>query len=254
MSNQNSNPMSNNIGGMNYIPPNPIGNIINIGGQGYNNTNMGGYYNGLYNGYYNPILAQRQKEIEEANAREAAQQQSSIMKRLSKSCHKALKHEIDEEEMEEHLKQYDLVEKEDETNYQKYCHLVNLNSSEFTNVNYSYGYNEASLKVQEDSKKLFPDTTSLAQYLENAGELYASIFAKEAKQKQRDVSKLYNSSLFKNIVGKHTGLSNLFNSSINRFKDPTVDDMEIGLPDHIKNNLNYQERRKKFMEALLANK
>jgi hypothetical protein len=252
MSNQNSNPMSNNTGGMDYIPPNPIGNIINIGGQGYNNTNMGGYYNGIYNGYWNPILAQRQKEIEEANIREAELQQSSIMKRISKTCHKSLRHEIDDEMMEEHLKQYDPVDREDQTNYQKYNHLLNLNSSEFTNINYSYGYNEASLKVQEESKKIFPDTTSLAQYLENAGELYASIVIKEAKAAQRDVSKLYNSSLFKMTVGKHSNALNLFNSNINRFKDPTVDDMEIGLPDHIRSNLNYQERRKKFMEALLA--
>lgn len=232
--------ISNNIfGGVSYIPPNPIGgNIINIGGQGYNNGNMG-YYNNTYNGYYNPYLVQRQREIEEAQQRENIQQQADIWKKLSRGCHAALGSDI--EDMEEHLKRYDPVPVEQHQEEEHYNTLVNLalhgndyNARVFNAI-------ESNNRLYEKNKERFPDTTSLSDFMANAGELYAEAMMRETKEQEKDVGRLYNSAQYKKLIGLHNS---------NAFKDTSIDDMEIQLPNHLATE--YQKRKQAFLDGILG--
>lgn len=234
---------TNNLGGMGYIPPRPIGNIVSIGGIGYNN-NAGGYYNGMYNNYYNPYLHQQRMEMEKAKLREEAQGQAGIWKMLSKGCNQALGNNV--ENMDEHLKKYDPVY-EDNPQYQQeqeYYHLLTLNHNGIELRERIRSNFEAQNVIFSREKETRPDNMSLVEFCSTAGELYAEAMTNEARDKQRNVSKLYNQDQFRQLIDIH-------NARVNGFKNTSIDDMEVTLPAHL-SSTTFQQRRKAFLETILS--
>lgn len=236
-------PIVNNMMGMyNNVPINPIGSI-GIGNQGYN----GGYYNNLYNGYYNPYLIQKQEELRKAQERAFFDQQASIWKKVSKACNNYFG--THQDDMDNHLKQYDYVEPEQQNpELQITMKLMQLEMNGSTVNPMMLNFVANNNRIYDQAKERFPDSMGLMEFLENAGTLYNEAIREAHKEKMRDTSKLYNSSEFNSLLSLHNN-GNKFNGFGGFNKDITIEDMEITLPTKLQTE--YQERRQKFLNAIL---
>ena len=236
-------PVINNMMGMsNNVPINPIGSI-GIGNQGYN----GGYYNNLYNGYYNPYLLQKQEELRKAQERDFYNQQANIWKMVSRGCNNYFG--THQDDMDEHLRRYDYVEPEQQNpELQVTLKLMQLEvTGSYVNpmmMNFVANNN----RIYDQAKQAFPDSMGLMEFLENAGTLYNEAISAEHKEKMKDTSKLYKSSEFNNLLSLHNS-GNRFNGFGSLNKEITIEDMEITLPTKLQTE--YQERRQKFLNAIL---
>ena len=260
-------PIIQSMGGMGSIPPTPIGNIANIGGYGYNtgpqpfSSYMNSpYYTNNYS-YYNPYaMLQRQKAMEAAR-QEAIRKQSDVMKSISRNVHKALG-DLNEEQMEEHLKQYDYETHnhelqelaEDVRLYNKLANLVPVQPN--------YAYIAYCNKISASYKEKYPDDMSLAEFLDKAGELYRDSLIEMNERKQRDGKLKYNSNGFKDLVDLHRNSSSYFNGILTgNQKSIDIGDLEIKIPDNgnkpslvlnMPSKLTeYQQRRQQFIQACL---
>ena len=249
---------------MGSIPPNPIGNIATIGGYGYNqpfSTYMNSpYYTNNYS-YYNPYAMIQHQKAMEAARKEAIRKQSDVMKSISRNVHAALG-DLDDKQMEEHLRQYDYETHDTELEelreqFRLYVKLGNLKP-----VQPNYGYLAYCQKISKSYKDRFPDDMSLADFLENAGVLYREALIEMNERKQRDGKLKYNSDSFKNLVDLHRTSSSYFNGILTgKEKSIDIGDLEIRIPDNgdkPKMVLNmpskfteYQERRQQFIQACL---
>jgi len=234
-------PIGNNInGGISYIPPTPIGNVMNIAGQGYNNM---GYYNNVYNNHFNPYLMKQQQELEAARQREEQSQQSNMWKTLSRNCNTIMGNT---EDLEDHLKRYDPVTITEQINEEaNYNRLVNLQiNGIYNNPHHMEAIRRQNL-IADQSKQRFPEGTNLATFLDGAGELYAEMMDRKIKESNKNVGRLYNSDHYKQLISIH-------NRDVNGFKNTNIDDLEVSLPEHIRGN--FSDRKKQFFEAIFANK
>lgn len=264
-------------GGMyNNIPPNPIGNTLNVGGMGYNNPYvqqqnfgmMNGYYNQQYNISMNPYLYQQQLKAQEAAQKEQMRQRSDMMKRFSRTVHKSIGDLDKFDNFDEFLnKQYDPVE----THYGKtqyeidadhYNHLSNL-----VPITPDYNYINRCNTIHESYRKRFPSNMGLSDFLDNAGTLILEDMVSNNNKLNRNGKLRYDSDNYKKILDSHKSCSNYFNSALlsNRNSSINIDDMEIELPsnseDKPKMVINcpshmqeYNARRQAFLNALLNNK
>lgn len=266
------NPYNYNMAGMyNGIPANPIGNIAPLGYGGYNyygtgNTyNMGGYYSGLYNNY-NPYLIKQQQELYAAQLREQQRQQCDIYSKLYKaSCsylgcepqQDILESFNDSEEdylqyMNDEEKNIYFKKKQQEDyikyNQQKIFALQNMQPNMYYQQA-SNAYYNAYQKIYSDYKKAVPDDMSLQEYLEGPGRVdYLNYLEREERKKKADLSKLYNKNDYDSLLNMHK--HTLFGNSVFN-PDASIDDQEVHLPNMV-SEVTKQERRRRFMEALLS--
>ena len=304
-------PIINNTFGGTQIPPNPI---MNFGGnyntnsgyidpvvrqpqlQQYNQyPNMMGanssYYNGIYNGYYNPYLAQRQREIQEIEAKEQAKRVANVWKKLSRACNEALHIEI--EDWDEHLKQYDPVfevkevEKINlkvklvkEDNGEVICDpeksgyysriiykqdedacVLNLMRVEATAIPFNVPLAmrvEQNNRIYDQSKAKFGDSMGLAEYLSKAGELYSEALMAQYIERRNNMKNVYDSDSFKKLLEKNRGGSGYFSGTFSQELSPglrtgpTLGSLEVTVPEHL--GRKYNEVRQRFMESILNNK
>lgn len=268
-------PTVNNVmGGMYTVPPNPIGSTLNVGGYGYNynpymaqqpmmNGMMGGYYGG-YNLTMNPYLYQQQLRAQEAAQREQVRRQCDLMKTLSTIVHKGLG-DIDQyENFDDHLKQYDPITIDNEA-YQEEMHYNKL--SNLQPVPPPYAFYAHCNRVREEHQKKFPNDMGLANYLDNAGELYLEALMHKAKERNRNGKLQYDTEQYKKILESHRSTSSYFNSLLSGGMSSTkinIDDMEIQLPssseDKARMVINtpshmqeYASRKQAFLNAILKN-
>lgn len=233
----------------NMIQPQPIGNLFNTS-QGYNSNmnTMGGYYNPYSNAYYNPYLAHKQKQEMEAQRRKDKEVQASIWKKLSRSVNEVT-HNIDN--IEEHIKKYDVVEYEYTEEYmeeKKYFKLASLSIKAQVQTINPNQYQIAMINNEiQKVKSRFPDDMDMCEFFESFGELLLEEKLKEQKMKQKDLSGLYNKNHYNQLINMHSNSSNYFNNVFN--KNVSIDDMEIRLPSTLNNE--YHERKRKFLESLL---
>lgn len=257
-----NNMMGNGIYPNGYIPSNPIGNIVGIGTNGYNNIgmmNMGGYYNNQYNNYYNPYLAQQQRQIQEAQMREQMRAQTDVLKTISRSVNNALGAEID---MNKHLEQYnpekfynlqqqglyEYQQDEDQLIHQK---LMNVHCNGFEGNIVNLKLIEANNILYEQEKQKRPDNISLNDFNRSLGETLNEIQLQEMKNRQRNLSSLYNSNQYNQLVKMNGQANSYFNSMFQGTamqRDMNIDDMEVKLPTHLVQS--YQERKKAFFDTI----
>lgn len=228
----------------NTIPqPQPIGGLLN-NGIGYNN--MGGYYNPYGNTqYYNPYLIHKQRQEMEAQRKKEQQAQSNIWKTLSRNVN-SVTHSV--ENIEEHIKKYDIVEYEQSEEYleeRKYFKLASLS------VKSQYQTNSTSIMYVNNEiqkvKSRFPDDMGMCEFFENFGEIYLEEKIRQQKEKRKDLSGLYNKNHYNQLVNMHSNSNNQYNRVFNN--NVNIDDMEIHLPTSLSNE--YHERKRKFIESLL---
>lgn len=231
-----------------YIPPNPIGNIVNIG-NGYNN--MGGYYNNNYS-YYNPYLIAQQQQAMMAQQREEERRQSDIMKLISTKVNKAGGYEVTDEFLNQYNPVYEQPQNED-------LEITNRLANIFYNGSCGdqrliAGIN-ARNALYDSHKQRFSDDMSMFEFFERGGELYREALEQKHLAAQRDVSRLYNSSQYNELIGMHKNSSNYYNSIFrggNQGKEITIDDLEVKLPDQLQSNNEYQRRKQEFINKLVG--
>ena len=238
-----------------YIPQ-PMGNMINMA-NGYNQPmmNMGQYYGGFHTGYYNPYLAQqRQKQIEAQQRQEQIQNAEtfkSISRRINKMMGKS------DEEIEEHVKQYDpqfvqmqrmTDEQKEELNISRLFKIDQRNIKTTTQDMICYNNMR---KERDRMAELIPEDMGLADFFEAMGEEANRMQEEERKRQQKQLNKLYNSEAYNRLIGMHNKSSGYFssiygNQNINR---PTnIDDMEITLPSSIQEKIN--ARKMAFLNSI----
>lgn len=256
-------------GGMGGIPPSPMGNIVGLGRQGYNNTvpfsafmNSPYYTNNFV--YNNPYAAMQRQRAEEAARKEQSRKQGDMFKSITKQVHKALG-DMDDQQLNDFVEEkydYDkvitaLTEKKEELDlYRK------LGSLQPTPPNYAY-LNRAA-NISKSYKDRFPDNMSLAEYLDKAGELYREALMDMNKRAQKDGKLKYDSGRFNNIVDMHRDASSYFNKILTGQQSSIdIGDLEIRLPDGESGDRlsivptmpsklqEYAERKRQFLEACL---
>lgn len=231
----------------NTIQPQPIGNLFNTGpGYNTNMSTMGGYYNPYNNAYYNPFLAHKKKQEMEALRKKEKEHQASIWKKLSTNVNNVT-HNI--ENIEDHIKKYDIVEYEYSDEYieeRNYFKLASLSAKATTQINYQTSITTVNREI-ERVKTNFPDDMNMFEFFESFGELIVEEKLKEQKLKQKDLGGLYNSNQYNQLINMHSNSNNYFNNVFN--KQVNIDDMEIRLPSSLNNE--YHERKRKFLESLL---
>lgn len=228
------------------VPPNPIGNIMNLGQQGY----MGNYYNpNPFQGYYNPYLVQQQINQQEIMRKEQERKQYDIIKNTFRVVYKARGYNLTEEEIEERLKVYDPIEQSIETPYMK-----------------AYGEFERFKNIEEYNHQLppsipqnythrddgIPDDISMYEFLKISGKLLQDEYYEELRRNNRNVSLLYNRDQYNKLLGVGNDRNNNYFSSVfgNGNNNPVnIDDMEITLPSQI--NDEYHQRKRAFLDALV---
>lgn len=234
------------------ISPQPIGNIMNISGYGYNNNNqgiMGGYYNPYNQGYYNPYLIHKQQQALEAQKREQQRQQADIWKKLSRNVN-AVTNTIDD--IEKHVKKYDPTDTQSEDylemiKYNKLMNLRQVNNENSMNLNIQKINNQI-----EETKKKYPDDMSLMDFFDKAGEMILEIRLEDMRNKQRDVSQLYDRDGYQSLIKSHSGNTNYFNSVFGdrQRREVNIDDLEVNLPNSISNE--FYEKKRAFLESIFS--
>ena len=252
MFNNNFPPINNMPNQMYSIQPNPMGNILNIGQQGYN----GGYYNNIYNNYYNPYLALKQKEIAEAQMKEELRKQSDIMKKISRCVNKAVGVDISDEQLDKLYNyqpiQPDKIDYESPEYMQAYVANLHVNGMKYLpqDVQFVQYFNS----MYERSRQEVLNDISMYEFNNKMTEQYVQMLLDREKEKQKDISKLYNNNDYRKLLNMNKKSSNYFNSIFNgnnMNNNVSIDDMEITLPNHLANE--YQTRRKQFLDAILNN-
>lgn len=247
--------MYNNYMGNNgsfTVPPNPIGNIVNVSNNGYNPYgNMNGYYNNNY-GYYNPYLEAQQRQIQEAQMREQERNQSNIWKEISKSVNKAMHVEIDN--MDKHLQMYDPESmRQEEVDYDRV-----VTNNIFNSLQTGYYGNLQRDRIVESHNTLYDKSISkykdmgFVEYANNFSNIYLEMLEKQKLEQERNLSQLYNRNDYKSLINSSGSSNSYFNTIFKARQSDSIDDNEIQLPGYLKDNLNasLQERKKKFFDSI----
>ena len=227
-----------NYGG---VPPNPIGNILNLN-QGY----MGSYYNpNPFQGYYNPYLVQQQMKQQEMDYNILEMDLDDIIKNTFRVVYKAKGYS--KEDIEERLKSYDTIEERAETPYVK-------SYNEFERFRRVEQYNQQFQNYEQPTVYRddgIPDDISMYDFFQVAGKLLQDEYYEDLRRKNRNVGLLYDRNEYNKLLGSGNRNNNYFSSVFNNGNNNPVniDDMEITLPSQI--NDEYHQRKRAFLDAII---
>lgn len=237
---------TNYQGGVQYTPPYssfPNGNMIGFGTQGYNN--MGGYYSQNYN-IYNPYLMEERRKAEEAQRKEQARQRSDMMKTLSRKVNKALGDEISESALKDLYDPEELKTSEEDREIRDMHRIMQISlMQEQMGPQPDPLVTAMAMHQEKQQQKLNPDMT-LSEFLSEAGGWMMDAIKEEALAKRREVNNLYNSNDYRRLIDSRSNGMH-FGGTLN--PNASIDDMEISLPQHLKNE--YQLRKEKFIASII---
>ena len=120
------------------------------------------------------------------------------------------------------------------------------------NLQYPFVYQDplyvAMGRVQEKNMSKIDPSIDLYEFLNNGGEMISNIIKEEViGDASKKVQALYNKKDYQKLIQERTNggisFSNTFNPNAN------IDDMEISLPQHMKNE--YARRKAEFMEKII---
>lgn len=228
----------------NNIHPQYTGNIMNIGGAGYNQDYYG---NTMNRGYFNPYLYYQQQKALEAQMREEKRRRYDVMKSLLRKSNKST------DNIEEYIKQYDVdyvnSVQNDINEYNKFIQMHNNHIMHQGNeINHFIIHSN---NVSQRNKENFPDDMSMLDYFDKAGEILLDITIQKSRDKAKDVSKLYNRDDYLDLIKLHKGNIPYFNTiSKSKFStgDIDIDDMEVTLPNELSDE--YYKRKRQFLESI----
>lgn len=196
-----------------------------------------------YGGYYNPYL---EKKRQEEQRRIQEQQQGEQNKILEKMMRISLKFQgMPQEEIDSTIRMR--MHQEPQTELE-----INIRKSEIAN-NEGHMYNNLSKMQQEQDKREYEEklriqeeernktkNMGMCEYFETiASETLLSIKENETTKTKRDLTNIYNQSSYSKMLKNKN--------------DVDIDDLEITLPEHVRNSYDEETemRRKRFLEAVL---
>lgn len=239
------------------VPPNPIGNIVNIGNVGYYANTNTGYYSGNYNArYINPYIYRQQQEAMIAQQHEAVRNQSDMFKNISRTVHKALGNDVSDEFLN---KKYDPVfeqqQRMDEDEY-AYNTLMNMQMNGNEIIGNPY-INQQIINTNaycDQYKQNFPDSMSVSEFHARGYELILDAINDERRSQEKNLGQLYNRDEYNKLINMHSKSSKYFNSimrinEMNSMNNGTIDDINVTLPNKLATQA--MERKSAFMEAIL---
>lgn len=242
------------------IPSSPIGNIVSIGNIGYNtNTGNSAYYGMGINNRYNPYYRQQQ-EMMIAQQRETMRCQSDIMKKISRSAHKALGEEVDDEFLNKRYDpQFEMQYQQRDPDEDIYNSLVNMQTTgrEIPYNVYCYNMNVGANNYCEQMKQRFPDDISMAEYHDRAGELLIEAALEKQHQQEKNLTKLYNTNGYTEMIQRYKKQASYFNTLLGdksrniNTNGETIDDINVSLPNHLSTEL--MRRKSAFLNSIMNN-
>ena len=231
-------PIINNMGmgyGYNPIPPNPIGNIVNVGNSGY----LSGNYNGRF---LSPSQRRQMEQARIAEERERERQQSDIFKMISKNVNKGMGNEITDEQLSNRYNPvYEQKQDEDE---QIFYHLANINER---SVNFNPYAARAVMNCNayhEQMEQQFPKDMTLTEFYEESYKLKLEMVLDEQKREQRNLTKLYDRDGYAKLREMHGKISKQYGSVLTNDSD-NIDDMTV-------TRFNLPEKMRQDREARIA--
>ena len=219
-------------------------NAVPIGGAGYS----GGYNFGYGYGYvsYDPLEIRRMQEEEEERRKREYNSGINLRKRLVRASEFYFNNGIvDQETLDS---QYSLENMQ--KIYKREMHDMNMERLSYLNEvqqvqREQYYYQLAQTANSESNQS---KNESLIEFLEGiATDRYMEMVVKAKYESQsRNIGRLYNHESFAELISMHN-----LNNNTNPIFNPmvTVDDLEILLPQKLKNE--YEERRAQFIKAIV---
>lgn len=218
-------------------------NAVPIGGYGYN-TNNGYYsypYNNGYYGYpsYDPLEIRRQQEEEYERQQKIRQGEIDSMKKMIEVNYHFFGKEIDKEELDRTFSDENLAEIQRDFN--EHATMYYLQQS----VNQQI----AQQKAYEEQRKnmVYPTEVkdeSLLEFLEGSGrnDYIQAVEDEWMRQSRQAIGQSYDHPGYEELLRIHNA---------NKFLNPqvTIEDMSIGLPEHLKTEKNL--RRQQFLESIM---
>lgn len=238
---------------MQFQNNNQIINPPTIGGIGFTNNNyinqnpysyynQQGNYNALYNQYYNPYLEQERIEREQKQLRQRQIEEISFRNKLNDMYYTYKGMEVEQLSPEEQLQ-------EAEEYYEYLCEIQRINEehSGFSMEGFYIVRWDSELcdYVKEQREREKEEKVDVEKWIDNMGYEYAKILTQKTIEQNRNLKNAYDSNSYQQLVNMH----NNSNAPDALTRDFTIDDMEIKLPDSLKNE--YSMRRKRFLDALM---
>lgn len=220
-------------------------NAVPIGGYGYN-TNIGYYnyypnYNTGYYGYpsYDPLEIRRLQEEEYKRQQVIRQGEIDSMKRMIEVNYHFFGQEIDKEELDRVFSNEHLAELQKD--YNDRASMYYLQQSVNRQVEQQKAYEEQRKNMTYPTEV---KDESLLEFLEGSGRdaYIQTVYDQYARQSRQAVGQLYDHPGYEELLRIHNA-NKFLNLQV------TIDDMSIGLPDHLKTEKN--ARRQQFLEAIM---
>lgn len=193
-----------------------------------------------YYGYstYDPYEIRRRREEEERRQRESTLNQIRFQDQLDRSYYAYLGVKFQRDTPEERIAQA-------EQEYQFIREFAQM-KQEHEQFQFQSDFHIVGDYPEETVYQPPKEHVDVQEWINNMGYEYACILQKEAIARSRNLNDAYSSENYQRMLQNFNT-----NSTIDALtRDFTIDDMEIKLPDKLSRE--YQERRRKFMEALLT--
>ena len=239
-------PILNNmgIGYNNPIPPNPIGNIVNVGNSGY----LSGNYNGRF---LSPSQRRQMEEARIAQERELERQQCDMFKKISRNVNKGLGIEVTEEQLSNRYSPIYEQQRQLDADEQSFYHLYDIDSRCLDFNPYAARMVANCNAYHDHMEQQFPKDMTLTEFYEESYKLKLEEVLNEQKQKQRNLTSLYDRDGYNKIREMHKKISNQYNSALSNESD-NIDDMTVtrfNLPERLRQSR--EERIARFRAQCL---
>lgn len=223
-----------------------------IGSVGYNYSyNNNGYYSNYQYQTYDPLEIRKQLELEEERRRNYYESNIAIRKKMIRCANAFDGYDTDDEVLDNYFSEENLnaIYKEEH----KFDNITRIATLRYQQEQYRAQqqalYEQQRQQYLESCEEV--KNQSLLEFLEDtATEHYIEVLQKKARAASQNIGRLYNHDSFAELINRYNrGGDNISNPIFN--PNVTIDDMEISLPAHLKND--YAERRAQFMQSITQN-
>lgn len=239
-------PSFGNIGGQGYnIGGNPY---MNFNSPQYNQMMNGGYYSGYYN--YNPQEIRRQME-EQQRAQEAIIRNNIEIQKMKARIYNTFNGiETDEEYLETFFNPNTYVEiNKDIQDFEEMRRLAEISNDPNRQIGVNPMIVNDMARISQDIRSKHPVDQSFVDFMNTAGDLYRDALINEnARELRKNIANTYDREAYKQLTNMHRQ-----SSFASLRENVSVDDLSISLPQHLRGNKEYQERKNQFLNYITQN-
>jgi hypothetical protein len=133
-----------------------------------------------------------------------------------------------------------------------YNEMVKLSAMSYDPAN-QIGVNQSVVnnyaRISAEIRANHPVNQSFVDYMNTAGDLYReAIINQNARELRKNIGNMYDRNAYSQLTNMHN------QSSFASLRQAvTVDDLSIGLPDHLRRSQSYQEKKNQFLSFITQN-